>query len=70
MKDMLKKIWDESWEDDKYDSLEECIIENVTTYEDMGTLFTQLLSYFGGKYDDRAMQLVVEMMGEYIDDNI
>ena len=67
--DMLKKILDESW-NEEYDGLEDCITENVLTYEDMGTLLAQLLGYFGGKYDDKAMQLVFEMMGEYIDDNI
>lgn len=70
MKDMLKKIWDESWEEDKYDGLEDCIIENCPTYEDMGTLFTQLLEYFGGKYDDKALQIIVKMMGEYINENL
>ena len=70
MTSMVQRIWDESWEEDKYEDLEDCIIENCLTYEHMGRLFTELLAYHGGKYDDRAMQLLVEMMGEYIDENI
>lgn len=67
---MIKKIWDESWEEDKYDGLEDCIIENVLTYDQMGRLFTELLSYHGGKFDDKVVELITEMMAEYIDDNI
>lgn len=67
---MLEKVWNESWQEDKYEDLEDCITENVMTYEQMGELVAELLSYFGGKYDEMAMRLVVEMMGEYIDDII
>lgn len=67
---MLQKVWQESWDEDKYEDLEDCITENVLTYEQMGELITELLRYFGGKYDERAMRMVVKMMGEYIDENI
>lgn len=70
MANMLEKVWNESWEEDKYDGLEDCITENVLTYEQMGEIFADLLSFHGGKYDERAMALLVEMMGEYIDENI
>ena len=70
MTNMLEKVWNESWNDDKYSDLEECITENILTYEEMGRLFTQLVSYHGGKYDEKAMGLLVDMMGEYIDENI
>lgn len=70
MASMIEKVWKESCEEDKYTDLEDCITENVMTYEQMGELITDLLCYFGGKYDERAMRLVVDMMGEYIDDSI
>ena len=70
MANMLEKVWKESWEEDKYEDLEDCIAENVLTYGSMGELFTELLEYHGGKYDERAMALLVEMMGEYIDERI
>lgn len=71
MAGILEKVWKESWDpEDKYDGLEDCITENVMTYGEMGELFTDLLSYHGGKYDERAMALLVEMMGEYIDDMV
>jgi hypothetical protein len=70
MASMLEKVWKESWEEDKYEDLEDCITENVLTYENMGELFTDLLSYHGGKFDDRAMALIVDMMGEYIDERM
>lgn len=67
---MLEKVWKESWEEDKYDGLEDCITENVLTYGGMGELFTDLLEFHGGKFDEKAMALLVEMMGEYIDERI
>lgn len=67
---ILDKIWDESWQEDKYEDLEDCITENIMTYDQMGELVSELLSYFGGKYDEKAMRLIVNMMGEYIDENI
>ena len=70
MKNMLNKVLEESWRDDKYEDLEDCITENCLTYEDMGTLMAQLLEYHGGRYDGNAMRLLVSMMGEYIDDNL
>lgn len=70
MANMLEKVWKESWEEDKYDDLEHCITENVLTYEQMGELFTDLLSYHSGRFDDKAVRLLTEMMGWYIDDNI
>lgn len=70
MTSMLQKVWQESWDEDKYEDLEDCIIENVLTYDQIGELFMELLSYHGGKFDEKAMALIVEMMGEYIDDNI
>ena len=70
MASMLENVLNESWEEDKYDSLEDCITENVLTYGNIGELFTELLEYHGGKFDERAMALLVEMMGEYIDDNV
>ena len=70
MKNMLETVWNESWNGDKYSDLEECITDNILTYEEMGQLFTQLVSYHGGKYDEKAMKLLVDMMGEYIDENI
>jgi hypothetical protein len=70
MAGMLEKVWKESWEEDKYEDLEDCITENVLTYGNMGELFAELLEHHGGKYDERAMALLVEMMGEYIDENV
>lgn len=70
MANILEKVWKESWEEDKYDGLEDCITENVLTYEGMGELFADLLEFHGGKFDERAMSLLVEMMGEYIDERI
>lgn len=70
MANMLEKVWKEGWEEDKYEDLEDCITENCITYKGIGELFTELLEYHGGKFDDRAMQLVVDMMGEYIEENL
>ena len=70
MKSMLEKVWDASWDEDEYEDLEDCVAQNIFNYKEMGELFTQLLEYHGGKYDDKAMALIVDMMGEYIDDNI
>ena len=70
MASMLQKVWKESWKEDKYEDLEDCINENCLTYQQIGELFTELLEWHGGKYDDRAMGLIIDMMGEYIDENM
>lgn len=55
-----------------FDSCEEAIIETCLTYEDLGELFTDLLSYHGGAnhHDEEAVEFLARMMREYIDDNI
>lgn len=63
----MAKTWDEDYEDYELDEL---ISETCLTYEGMGQLFTELLSYYGGKFDEKAMALLTEMMGEYIVDTM
>lgn len=63
----MEMTWDEAYED--YE-LEELLIEACDGYEKIGQLLTELLTYYGGKYDDDAMELVTKMMGQYIVDTM
>ena len=49
---------------------DEIISETCLTYENMGQLFTELLRYYGGRFDGEAMELLEKMMGEYILDTM
>ena len=55
--------WDEANEDEE---LEDLLIEACDSYEKMGQLFTELLRYYASKFDDEAIKLLDQMMGEYI----
>jgi len=52
------------------ESIEDCICEACLTYDNMGRLLGELLDYFGGKYDGRAMALLEDMMGDYISETV
>jgi hypothetical protein len=68
---MIEKTMDMTWDEAYQDyELEDLLIEACDTYEKMGQLFTELLSYYAGKYDDKAMKLLDEMMGQYILDTM
>lgn len=69
MKGMLDKVYERTW-DENMESIEDCIVEECLTYENMGRLMTELLEFFGGKYDDKAMKLLVSMMQDYIDETM
>ena len=64
---VMEMSWDEFYED--YD-LEDILCEACMTYEDMSELFRELLVYYAGKFDDKAMELIAEMMREYILDTM
>ena len=49
-------------------TLDEVLTEACVSYGQMGQLFTELLSYYGGRFDDEAMGLLEHMMREYIND--
>ncbi len=66
MTNMIERVM-EKVRDEEAGSLEECITEACLTYESIGELFTELLSYHGGKYDGKAMTLLEDMIGEYMD---
>lgn len=55
-----------------FESCEDAIIETCLTYEDLGELFTDLLRYHGGAngHDDEAVEFLVRMLREYLDDII
>lgn len=70
MKSILEKVYNESWDEDKYEDPMDVIYENVNTYEEMGQLIAELLGYFSGKYDEHAAKLAYDMLCEYIGDKI
>lgn len=55
-----------------FETCEDAITETCLTYEDMGELFTDLLSYHGGAnyHDEEAVEFLAMMMREYLDDII
>ena len=59
----MEMTLDEEYED--YD-LEDLVAEACLTYETMGQLFTELLSYHAGRFDDEATKLITDMMREHI----
>lgn len=71
MTSMIEKTMAKTWDEEYWDSeLDEIISETCLTYENMGQLFTELLRYYGGRFDGEAMELLEKMMGEYILDTM
>lgn len=71
MASMIEKVMEMTWDAENEDAeLDELISEACLTYEGMGRLFAELLGYYGGKFDDEAMELIEKMMGEYILDTM
>ena len=64
---VMEMSWDEAYEDYELDEL---LCEACKNYEEMGRLFTELLAYYGGKFDGEAMEVLEKMMGEYIIDTM
>ena len=68
MQDMLEKVVNYGWDHEDCDDCEEGITETCMTYTDLAVLFQNLLEWGNGKFDDRAVAFLAEMVGEYICD--
>lgn len=55
-----------------YESIDDFLIGEFMTYEDIGELVTELLRYFGGSngHDDRALDFIRPMVKDYLNDRI
>ena len=68
-KSILDDVIAKTWDADRYGSIDQCVIDTVDTYADMGRLIGELLEAMGGigDTDDRALEFAGRLVAEYID---